>query len=335
MRTRTTWAAVLLAAATLLGWLAAAPAPAPEAGQPDPLAAWKDGPAKKAIREFVAAVTAKGGADYVSPEDRIATFDNDGTLWCEQPTVEVAFSLERFKELLPKHPEWKDRQPFKAILEKDRSHFAHLDVEELLGFYLATHGDVTKDEFQEVSAKFLATAKHPKFGVLYKQLTYQPMVELVRYLQAHGFRVYICSGGDVDFMRTVSQEIYGIPSENVIGTSVVYEAREVDDKLVLYRTAKLRSFNDKLNKPVNIWLRIGKRPILSAGNVRSGGDIAMLRYCQGTKGRTLQLMVNHDDDVREFAYAEKDGESLAAARKYGWQVVSMKNDWQRVFAFEK
>ena len=266
-------------------------------GESDPLSAWKDGPAKKAIVDFVSAVTTKGSPDYVAPEDRIATFDNDGTLWCEKPTVEVVFAMKRFEELLPAHPEWREREPFQSILAKGKEAFVHLDVTDLIEFVMASHANVSKDEFDEVATKFLATAKHPKFGVLLKELTYEPMVQLVRHLRANGFQVYICSGGDVDFMRTVSKEIYGIPTENVIGTSQVYEAREKDGRLYLFRTAKLRSFNDKIEKPVNIWMRIGKRPILSAGNVRSGGDIAMLRFCKEGRGRSLQLLVNHDDPV--------------------------------------
>jgi phosphoserine phosphatase len=304
-------------------------------GQVDPLSGWKDGPNKKAIVEFVAAVTQKDGPDYVPPEDRVATFDNDGTLWCEKPTIEGVFALEQFRAMLPKHPEWKDRQPFKAILEKDKEHFAHADMEEIIAFFLATHSGMAQAEFNESARQFFATAKHPKFGVLYKQMTFQPMVELVKHLQANGFRVYICSGGDVDTMRAVAQEIYGIPVENIIGTSLVYEAREEAGKLTLLRTAKFFSFNDKIDKPKNIWLRLGKRPILAAGNVRSGGDIAMLRLAQGSKYRSLQLMVNHDDAEREFAYAEKDCASLSAAEQHGWNVVSIKNDWRRVFSFEK
>lgn len=304
-------------------------------GQPEPLASWKDGPNKKAIVEFVKGVTTKGGAHFVPVEDRVATFDNDGTLWCEKPTIEITFALENFKVMLPKNPAWKDKQPFQAIIEKDKEHLAHADMAELIEFFVATHAGMSQPEFNESARKFFATARHPKFKVLFKELTYQPMVELVKYLQANSFRVYICSGGDMDTMRSVAQEIYGIPPENVIGTSFVYEPREVEGKLTLFRTAKLLSFNDKIDKPKNIWLHIGKRPILAAGNVRSGGDIEMLRFSQGSKYKSLQLMVNHDDAEREFSYEEKDRASLNASEKLGWNVVSMKNDWNRVFAFQK
>jgi phosphoserine phosphatase len=303
--------------------------------QADPLPTWNDGPNKKAILDFVAAVTAKGGADFVPVADRIATFDNDGTLWCEKPLIQGAFMLERFKLLLPKNPAWKLEEPFKAILAKDREYLANAGEEELVKFYLATQANLSKDDFQANAAKFFATAKHPKFNVVYKELTYPPMVELIHFLQANGFQTFICSGGDVDFMRVVSREIYNIPVENVIGSSLVYDVRDQDGKLTLFRSAKLHFFNDKIDKPKGIWLHIGKRPIFAAGNVRSGGDIAMLRFTQSGKGRSLQLMVNHDDDVREFAYAEKDRASLNASETHGFHVVSMKNDWKKIFAFEK
>jgi haloacid dehalogenase-like hydrolase len=309
----------------------------PVVAQPvaDPLSSWKDGPNKKAILDFVKAVTTKGSPDYVPPADRIATFDNDGTLWCEKPTVEIVFTLEKPKALAAKDPTLKEKQPFKAGLEGDKEYLHTAGIKAALELVAATHGGMAQDDFDAEAQQFFKTAKHPKFNQPYPQMTYIPMVELLRYLRAHGFQTWICSGGFMDLMRPFTQEAYGIPPSQVIGSSMKKKSVEKEGKRVLFLLDQILCVCDMDDKPVEIGLHIGKRPIFAAGNVRSGGDIAMLRYCQGNKYRSLQVMVNHDDEAREFAYAEKDRASLNAAEKHGWQIVSMKNDWNKVFAFEK
>jgi len=301
----------------------------------DPLPSWKDTATKKAIVDYVNAITKKDGPDYVPPADRIATFDNDGTMWCEKPTVEVVFSEVRLKALAAKDPTLKEKQPFKAVLERDEEYLHKAGMKALLEVVLLTHGNMPQADFDKEASEFFKTARHPKFGVPYQQLAYQPMVELLQYLRANGFQTWICSGGTMDLMRAFTQETYGIPPQQVIGSSMKKKSMEKDGKRILILLGELLEFCDEDDKPVEIGLHIGKRPIFAAGNVKSGGDIAMLEYCQGNKYKSLQLMVNHDDAVREFAYAEPKRESLNAAEKYKWHVVSMKNDWQKVFAFDK
>jgi hypothetical protein len=301
----------------------------------DPLPSWNDGPTKQAILSFVKETTDNSSARYIEPADRIATFDNDGTLWCEQPVVELVFTEERLKELAAKDPALKEKQPFKAALEGDREYFEKAGMKAVLELVVATHGNMSQSQFETEARDFFKTAKQPKFGVPFAQTAFLPMVELLQYLRANGFQTWICSGGWMDLMRMVTQEAYGIPSQQVIGSSLKEEWVEKDGKYMLWLLPELLSICDHAGKPVDIDLHIGKRPVLAAGNVRTGGDIEMLRYCQSRKGPTFQLMVNHDDAVREFAYGEKNHESLDAAKKKGWTVVSIKNDWKRVFAFER
>jgi phosphoglycolate phosphatase-like HAD superfamily hydrolase len=307
------------------------------AAQPmeDPLPSWKEGPNKKAITAFVKAVTTKDSPDFVPIEDRIATFDNDGTLWCEQPTAEIVFTLTRLKAMAAKDASLKEKQPFKAALEGDHEYLHKAGLKAILELVAATHGDMSQDEFNAEAREFFKTARHPKFKQPYPKMTYQPMVELLQYLRANGFQTWICSGGFMDLMRVFSEDSYGIPPSQVIGSSMKKKSMEKDGKRILFLLNQLLCICDQDDKPVEIGLHIDKRPILAAGNVRSGGDIGMLRYCQGSKYKSLQIMVNHDDDAREYAYAEKDRASLNAAEKYGWNVVSMKNDWMKVFAFDK
>ncbi|HYV34991.1 MAG TPA: HAD family hydrolase [Gemmataceae bacterium] len=316
--------------------LSAAPenVPARIATQGDPLPSWNDGPNKKAILDFVKAATDKNGPDYIPPAERIVTFDNDGTLWCEKPTVEIEFALTRLKEMSEKDATLKTKQPFKAALEGDFDYIAKAGEKAIVEVLIATHCDMSQQQYAEDVRNFLHTAKHPKFNKPYVACVYQPMIELLSYMRANGFQTWICSGGDIDFMRVFAETVYGVPPQQVIGTTFKKEFVVKDGKEVIWRFAVLVRVNDKVGKPIGIDLQIGKRPVMAAGNVRSGGDIAMLEYCQQRKGKSLQLMVNHDDAVREFAYAEKDGESLAASKKNGWNVVSMKNDWKQIFAFE-
>jgi hypothetical protein len=309
---------------------AAAPAWAPA----DPLPSWNDTAAKRAILEFVAQATAEGGPRYVPPGDRIATFDNDGTLWCEQPTIEVVYTRERAAALLAARPELTKQRPYDVLLRKDPAVLSTLGAEDVVRILADTHTGMTEDEFLAEVTRFFATARHPRFGVAYTRVVYQPQLELLAYLRAHAFKIFICSGGEISFMRAVSQDLYGVPPEHVIGTYFLDTTEERNGRLVLRRTSTLVAINDKGAKPVGIKRHIGKRPILACGNVRSGGDVAMLRYAKGHTLPSLALLVDHDDGVREAAYAETDGASLAAARGHGFTVVSMRDDWRRVFAFQ-
>jgi hypothetical protein len=342
MTRRATRTILAVACAAVLSYAAASvPGPVrPVSAEPakpvrDPLQSWKDGKTKQAILKFVADVTTKAGPKYVPPEERIATFDNDGTLWCEHPLVQLAFVIDRLKEMTDKKPELRDKPAVAAALKGDVAYFEKEGEHAIAEIVYLTHAGMTLDEFHELAAKFFKTAKHPKYGVLLKDATYQPMRELLAFLRDNGFKTYICSGGGIEFMRAVSQEIYDIPPEQVIGSAGVLEFRVRDGKAVLVKTPKLLTFNDKQGKPAGIALHTGRVPIFAAGNVRTGGDIAMLRYSQTSKHPSLQLLVNHDDADREFAYAEKDSASLKAAKEHGWIVVSMKDDWNAIFAFKK
>ncbi len=303
-----------------------------ERGPHDPLPSWKDGSTKQAIRQFVEAVTNMGGDDYVPMEQRIAVFDNDGTLWCEQPLVQGLFILYRLQDLATADPSLGMQQPFKSALEGDAEYLKAAGWTTFLELAAATHAGISQEGFAAEVEEFFAFAQHPELNLPVRQLAYQPMLELLAYLRTNGFKTYICSGGGMDFMRVFSNRLYGIPPEQVIGSSMKKELRQVGSRWVLTRTGKLNDFNDKEAKPENIDLHIGTRPLLAVGNVRTGGDIDMLHYSQGRKGPSLQLLVNHDDEQREFAYAEEDNASLNAAQAYGWPVVSMKNDWMTVFS---
>ena len=302
----------------------------------DPLPSWNDTAPKKAIVAFVEKVTKEGSPDFIQPNERIATFDNDGTLWCEKPMpIQLFFALDRVKELAPQHPEWKDKEPFASLLKGDVKAAMAGGEHALLEIVMATHTGMTVGEFEKMVKDWIATAKHPTTKQPFTKMVYQPMIELLAYLRANGFKTFIVSGGGIEFMRPWTEGVYGIPPEQVVGSSgkTKYEMR--DGQPVLVKLPEINFIDDKEGKPVGINQHIGRKPILSAGNVFSGGDIAMLRYCQSHPGATLQLMVNHDDAVREFAYAEPDGASLKAAAANGWTVVNMKNDWKTVFAFEK
>jgi hypothetical protein len=237
--------------------------------------------------------------------------------------------------LTDQKPDLRDKPAVAAALKGDMAYFEKEGEHAIAELVYLTHAGMTVEEFDELAAKFFRTAKHPKYGVLLKEATYQPMRELLAFLRENGFKTYVCSGGGIEFMRVVSREIYGIPPEQVIGSAGVLEFRERDGKAVLVKTPKLLTNNDKQGKPPGIALHTGRVPILAAGNVRTGGDIAMLRYSQASKHPSLQLLINHDDADREFAYAEKDNRSLNAAKEHGWTVVSMKDDWSVVFSSGK
>lgn len=299
-----------------------------------PLPSWNDGLARNAILDFVARVT-KSGSDFVPVAQRIATFDNDGTLWCEQPfQVQVFFLIARVKALADRDPSVAQRQPFKALLEHDHKTLHALGKQGLLELFAATHAGMTAENFDGIARDWLATAKHPKFGRLFKQCIYRPQTELLEYLRANGFKTYIVSGGGIDFIRAVANEIYGIPREQVIGSSGKLRYELQDQRVVLTKLAELNSFDDREVKAQNIGLHIGRRPLLAFGN--SDGDLAMLRYTKTGPGPRLALLIHHDDDKREVAY-DRDfplsplAEALDKARDYGITVVSMQHDWNTVF----
>jgi len=276
-------------------------------------------------------VTAPGGRDFVPVADRIAVFDNDGTLWPEQPVAEVAFTSARLKALVATKPLLRSRQPFKAALEGDADFLREAGGAAAVELVAATHGSMTQEEFEAEARAFFQTARHPKLGTPYTALAYQPMLELLEYLRANGFQTWICSGGMADFVRVVSAQMYGIPPQQVIGSALKEEWVRRDGGGVLWRGGEIDRVNDKAGKPAGIDLQIGKRPVFAAGNVRSGGDVAMLEYAQARRGASFGLVIDHDDMEREFAYGEDDGATLAAAKANGWTVVSMKRDWKSVF----
>ena len=307
--------------------------------QTDPLPSWNDGPAKARIVGFVQAVTEQGGKDYVPPADRIAVFDNDGCLWSEQPAYfQLLFAIDRVKALAPKHPEWKTKQPFKAVLEGDMKALAASGEKGLAELVMATHANLTSDEFAQIVRVWLATARHPKLERPYTDLVYQPMLDLLAYLRANGFQTWIVSGGGIEFVRVFSEARYGVPPQQVVGSSVKtkYEAR--DGKPAIVRLPQIDFIDDKAGKPVGIHKFIGKRPIAAFGN--SDGDFEMLEWTTSAPGARLGLIVHHDDAEREFAYDRNShvgrlARGLDEAPKRGWTIVSMKNDWRTVYPPEK
>jgi phosphoserine phosphatase len=306
--------------------------------QTDPLPSWNDGTVKKSITDFVARVTAQGGSDFVPVDQRIATFDNDGTLWCEQPFYfQLAFAIDRVKALAPKHPEWKTQQPFKALLENDMKALAASGEKGLLAIVAATHAGMPVEEFSKTVFDWINTARHPKFNRPYTDLVYQPMLELMAYLRANGFKTFIVSGGGIEFMRPWTERIYGIPPEQVVGSSGVTKFQiGPAGKPVLMKEAKVEFIDDGPGKPVGINRFIGRRPIFAFGN--SDGDLQMLQYTMGGSGPRLALYVHHDDSEREFAYDRnshigKLDKGLDEARAKGWPVVSMRRDWKTIFPF--
>jgi phosphoserine phosphatase len=312
----------------------------PAHAQTDPLPSWNDGSVKKAITDFVARVTTQGSPDFVPAEQRIATFDNDGTLWCEQPFYfQMAFAFDRVKALAPQHPEWKTKQPFKALLQGDVKTAASAGEKGLLSVVAATHSGMTVPEFEKTVLEWLKTARHPRFRQPYDALVYQPMLEVMAYLRANGFKTFIVSGGGMDFMRPWTERIYGIPPEQVVGSSGVTQFRLLPDgKTELFKTPKVNFIDDGLGKPVGIYNNIGRRPIIAFGN--SDGDLQMLQYVTSGSGARLGLYVHHDDAVREYAYDRKSqigrlDKGLDEAKARGWPLISMKNDWKVIFPFQK
>jgi phosphoglycolate phosphatase-like HAD superfamily hydrolase len=307
--------------------------------QNDPLPSWNDGKARQAIVAFVKNVTGKGSPGFVPPAERIAVFDNDGTLWAEQPMYfQLAFALDRVKALAPQHPEWKDKEPFASLLKGDLKG-ALAGGEKAIGeIVMVTHAGMSTEEFEKIARDWIGSARHPKTGRPYDEMVYQPMVELLRYLRANGFKTYIVSGGGVEFMRPWVEKAYGIPPEQVVGSTIKTKFELRDGKPVIMRLPEIDFIDDKEGKPVAINKFIGRRPLLAFGN--SDGDLQMLQWTAAGGGARFMGIVHHTDAEREFAYDRKSpfgrlDKALDEATAKGWTVVDMRKDWKRVFAFEK
>jgi phosphoglycolate phosphatase-like HAD superfamily hydrolase len=311
---------------------------------PDPLPSWNQGPVKQAIWSLVQKVTDKSGPEYVPPEDRIATFDQDGTLWVEHPLyTQAMFALDRVRALAPGHPEWKNKQPFKAVLKNDReamAKFTEGDWAQILG---ATQAGMTTEAFLKIAQEWLAQARHPLFHRPYTELVYQPMLEVMHYLRYNGFKTYIVTGGGQEFVRVYAERVYGVPPEQVVGTSVATKYEYQNGKPVLMRLPKIFFVDDHAGKAIGINLFIGKRPIAAFGN--STGDQQMLEWTQAGGGARLMMLVLHDDPKREYAYGPAEGlpdtkvgtfsqALLSEAKNRNWGIISMQKDWKKIFAWE-
>jgi phosphoglycolate phosphatase-like HAD superfamily hydrolase len=314
--------------------------------QTDPLPSWSDGPAKQAIIHIIKATTDEASPGFVAPEARIATFDQDGTTWVSHPMyTQVVYCLERVPELVRARPQLKNVEPFKTVLSGNRDAIAKLPTKDLLKILAATLSGMTVDEFKAEVTKWITTAKHPRWDRLYTELTYQPMLEVMQYLRANGYKTYIVTGGGQDFVRVYSKRVYGIPPEQVVGTmGGTKYGYDKSGKPILTKEPKLLLNDDNAGKPEGIHMMIGRRPIIAFGN--STGDRQMLEYTTAGDGLRLGMLVLHDDPVREYAYGPAEGlpntkvgtftQALyGEAMRQGWVVISMKNDWKRIFAFEE
>ena len=305
----------------------------------DPLPSWNDGPAKQAILDFVKATTDQASPKFVPPAERIAVFDNDGTLWVEHPMyTQLAFALDRVKALAPKHSEWREKPPFKDVLDNNLPALAASGKRGLMELIMATHAGMTTQEFEKTVQDWLATARHPRFKRPYTELVYQPMLELLSYLRANGFKTFIVSGGGIEFMRPWTGKIYGVPPEQVVGSSIKTKYELQEGKPVIVRLPELDFIDDKAGKPVGINKFIGRRPLAAFGN--SDGDLEMLQWTAAGQGARLMLLVHHTDAKREYAYDRQAhfgrlNKALDDARQQGWVVVDMQKDWQRIFPFDK
>ena len=311
----------------------------------DALPSWNDGPAKQAIIKFVQATTTPGSPDFLPPAKRIATFDNDGTLWPSHPMyTQLAFALDRIKALAPQHPEWKSKQPFKAVLDNDLKALGAAGEKGMVELVMASHAGMSTAEFEAIVTDWLDKARHPRFKRRYTELAYQPMLEILAYLRANGFKTYIVSGGGIEFMRPMTEAVYGIPPEQVIGSSIETKYEIKHGKPVLMRLPKIYFIDDKAGKPVGINMFIGRRPFAAFGN--SDGDRQMLEWTGAGDGMRLMMLVFHDDAKREYAYGPANGlpdtkfgtfsqSLMEEAKKKGWVVISMKDDWKRIFAFDE
>lgn len=305
----------------------------------DPLPSWNEGATKKSIVDFVTKTTTAGAIDFIPVADRIACFDNDGTLWSEQPMYfQMAFVMDRVKALAPQHPEWKDTQPFKAAIEGDVQTALSGGEKSMVDMLIATHAGTTTEEFNKIVKDWIATSRHPKTNQPYTEMVYKPMLELLAYLRSNGYKTYIVSGGGIDFMRPWTESVYGIPPEQVIGSSLKLKYEMRDDGPVVYRLPEVNFINDKAAKPVGIEQHIGRRPVFTAGN--SDGDYEMLQWTSTATGYPrFGMLVHHTDDVREWAYDRtshigKLDKGLNDAPKYNWLIVDMKQDWKKLYGFE-
>ncbi|MBL8660321.1 MAG: haloacid dehalogenase-like hydrolase [Rhodospirillales bacterium] len=311
----------------------------------DPLPSWNDGAAKQGIIKFVTATTTEGSPTFVKPEDRIATFDNDGTLWVSHPLyAQAVFALDRVHVLAAKHPEWKGQEPFKSVLAGDREAMAKFTEGDWAIIVAATHAGISNADFIEVVKQWLGQARHPRFERPYTDLVYQPMLEVMDYLRANGFRTYIVTGGGQEFVRVFSEQVYSVPVEQVVGSSIATKYAYQDGKPILLREPKIFFVDDKVGKPVGINLFIGKRPYAAFGN--SDGDREMLEWTGAGDGARLMMLVLHDDATREFAYGPANGlpdtkigtfsqALMDQAKSQGWTVISMKDDWKQIFPWDK
>jgi phosphoserine phosphatase len=304
---------------------------------PDALASWNEGAAKNSIIDFVARVTEADGIDFVAPEKRIATFDNDGTLWSEQPYYfQVAFAFDRMKAIASQHPEWQEKEPFRSALAGELSGVFAGGLPALAQILIATHSGMTTDEFEVVARERLGKTRHPKTNRLYTERVFQPMIELLAYLRGNGFKTFIVSGGGIEFMRTFAEITYGVPPEQVIGSSgkLKYEMR--DGEPVLTKLLEIDLIDDNVEKPAAIQKHIGRRPIAAFGN--SDGDLEMLQWTTAGNSARFAMLINHTDPAREWAYDRTPmgrlDKALVEANAKGWTVVDMKKDWRRIFPFE-
>lgn len=304
----------------------------------EPLPSWNDGPAKQNIIAFVQAVTDQHSKDFVQPAERIAVFDNDGTLWSEQPMYfELLFALDEVKRNAPQHPEWKTTQPFKAVLENDHKALAAAGMDGIIKIFGATHTGMTTEAFDDYAKTWLSQARHPKTGKPYTEMIFQPMLEMLDYLRSQDFKTYIVSGGDTGFMRAFAEKVYGIPPEQVIGTTFVTAFQFKDGKASILRARKLAHNDDGPGKPESIDAVIGKRPILAFGN--SDGDLQMLQWTAAGPGKRFMGLVHHTDAGREWAYDRKSDigrldKALDEANSRGWTVVDMATEWRRIYPFD-
>ncbi len=309
------------------------------AGDADPLPSWEESVSKAAIVAFVTKVTRVDSPTFVPVAERVAVFDNDGTLWSERPAYfQLMFTVDRVRQLAPQHPEWENQQPFQAALDGDLEALAQSGAEGLTRLLMVTHAGMTSDEFSQTVKQWLATARHPRFDRPYQQLVFQPMLELLEYLRAHGFKTFIVSGGGVDFIRVFAEEVYGIPPEQTIGSSIKMKLEMRDGHPVIVRLPEIDFINDKAGKPIGIQKVIGRRPLAAFGN--SDGDLQMLQYTAAGSGPRFCMIVHHTDSDREWKY-DRDShvgrldKALEEARQGDWSIVDMRRDWRVVYPRER
>jgi hypothetical protein len=347
MKRAGTWGAIVVMLALVLtawmGWIGGARAQPTTGPQIDPLPSWNDGPTKTSILAFVRKATTPSDPGFVAPEDRIATFDQDGTLWAEHPLyTEAMFALDRLKQIAPEHPEWKQEDPFQAVLGGDKDAIAKMTQQDWARIVGVTHSGMRPDQFQRIVEDWLGRAKDPRFKQPYTSLVYTPMLELMSFLRANGFQTFIVTGGGQDFVRAYSQKVYGIPSQQVIGSNMRTRFEHQQGVPVVMTEPGINFVDDNAGKPLGIQLFIGKRPTAAFGN--SDGDREMLEWTSAGDGSRFGMVVLHDDKAREYAYGPASGlpdtkvgtlsqSLLDEAHAHGWVIISMKNDWKRIFPF--